>query len=171
MDSRLIPDSFGEYVTNRDGDGAPVVLGSGGFGTTIAAYRPRKLGDAEFRDEVAIKILHHQAMQDPKRRKQFIAEILALRALKHPNLVGFVDCGEKDPLIYLVMELCDGGDLESFVVRWGSFTERAALQIVLQVCEGLKEAHRKNYLHRLHGHLRRSLQEEAIFPCKSSNEF
>ncbi len=148
MDSRLIPDNFGDYVTLRDQAGAPIILGSGGFGTTICASRSRLLGGAEIRDDCAIKILHHQAIQDPKRRSQFVSEILALRDLAHPNLVRYVDCGERDGLIYLVMELCRGGDLERFVTDWGPFGERAALSSVLQVSEGLKEAHRKNYLHR-----------------------
>ncbi|MEA3207391.1 MAG: eukaryotic-like serine/threonine-protein kinase [Chthoniobacter sp.] len=148
MDSRLIPDLFGDYIPLRDQGGAPIILGSGGFGTTILAYRSRTIAGEEIRDDCAIKILHQQAIQDPKRRRQFIAEIRALRDLHHPNLVRYVDCGETNGLIFLVMELCRGGDLEKFVTDLGRFRERTALEAVSQVCDGLKEAHRKNYLHR-----------------------
>src|SRR4051812_16856595 len=148
MESRHIPESFGDYVTLRDQSGAPVTLGSGGFGTTVCAYRSRSLGGAEIRDEYAVKILHTQGTDDPKWRTSFIKEILALRELYHPNLVRYIDCGEQDGSIYLVMELCRGGDLERLVQEFGPFSERSALITLRQICEGLREAHRKEFVHR-----------------------
>jgi len=148
MDSRLIPDSFGEFITLRDQTGIPIILGSGGFGTTIRVNRPRAIGDKDFGRDFALKILHQRVIEDRKRRDQFLAEIKALEALDHQNVVKYEDCGEKDGLIYLVMQLCSGGDLERFVTELGAFSERTALQVILQVCDGLREAHRKHYLHR-----------------------
>ncbi len=148
MDNRLIPDNFGEFITLRDQTGAPIELGSGGFGTTIRVNRPRAIGGRDFGRDYALKILHGQAIQDRKRREQFLSEIKALGALDHGNIVKYEDCGEQDGLVYLVMQLCSGGDLERFVRDFGSFSERTALQVALQVCDGLREAHRKNYLHR-----------------------
>lgn len=132
----------------RDQAGAPIVLGSGGFGATLHGYRSSKIGDLEIQENCAIKILHPAAAQNPERRRQMIAEILALRDLKHPNLVQYINTGEEDGVIYLVTELCRGGDLERLVADVGPFRERTALQVILQVCEGMKEVHRKNFLHR-----------------------
>src|SRR4051812_15245989 len=112
MKTRHIPDRFGDYVTLRDEAGEPSVLGAGGFGTTVRAFRSRRLNGEELRDEYAIKILHTQRGSDPKWQTSFVKEIHALRELYHPNLVRYVDCGEEDGAIYLVMELCRGGDLE-----------------------------------------------------------
>ena len=148
MDNRLIPDNFGEFITLRDQTGAPIELGSGGFGTTIRVNRPRAIGGRDFGRDYALKILHGQAIQDRKRREQFLSEIKALGALDHGNIVKYEDCGEENGLVYLVMQLCSGGDLERFVRDFGAFSERTALQVALQVCDGLREAHRKNYLHR-----------------------
>lgn len=148
MDHGAIPEKFGDYLTLRDEKGAPVVLGSGGFGTTICAFRSRFLDGKEIRHDGAIKVLRNEAIRDPKRRRSFIEEIIALSELQHPNLVRYIDCGEQDGSIFMVMDLCRGGDLERLVKQLGPFSERAALQAVLQICAGLDEAHRKGFLHR-----------------------
>src|SRR4051794_19812238 len=148
MDDGAIPEKFGDYLTLRDEQGAPIVLGSGGFGTTICAYRSRFLDGKEIRHDGAIKILRAQAIRDPKRRRSFVDEIIALSDLQHPNLVRYIDCGEQEGTIFMVMDLCRGGDLERLVRTLGPFSERAALQAALQICAGLDEAHHKGYIHR-----------------------
>ena len=148
MDNFTISDQYGEYSTLRGEDGKPVVLGRGGFGVTICAFKLRRLGDVEIRDEFALKILRYSATEDPKRRSRTLQEILALRDLQHPNLASYKDCGEDEGCIFLVMELCRGGDLAALAARVGALPERFALQVILQVCAGLDEAHRKGYFHR-----------------------
>lgn len=148
MDNFTISDQYGEYSTLRGEDGKPVVLGRGGFGITICAFKLRRLGDVEIRDEFALKILRHGATEDSKRRSRILKEILALRDLQHPNLASYKDCGEDEGCLFLVMELCRGGDLAALAARVGALPERFALQLILQVCAGLDEAHRKGYFHR-----------------------
>src|SRR5688500_12463280 len=86
MENGAIPEKFGDYVTLRNEKGEPVVLGSGGFGTTICAYRSRFLDGKEIRHDGAVKVLRNEAISDPKRRRSFIEEIVALSELQHPNL-------------------------------------------------------------------------------------
>lgn len=144
-----IPRQFGEYSTLLKSDGTPHTLGSGAFGTTVVAYRSRRVGSATIRDDFAIKLLRDRAIEDSQSRARFVAEILALRELQHENLVRYADCGEiYADAIYLVMELCRGGDLERIVKRLGPLSETSVLHVALQVCAGLREAHKKNYLHR-----------------------
>ncbi len=139
---------YGEYSTLYGTNGQPSVLGVGGFGTTVRAFRSRKVGSTEIRDDFALKILRFDADEDSKQRGRVLKEILALRDLQHPNLARYIDCGEKDGCVFLVMELCQGGDLSALVKRVGVLRERFALQLIVQVCAGLEEAHRKGYLHR-----------------------
>ena len=148
MDNFTISDQYGEYSTLRGEDGKPVVLGRGGFGITVCAFKLRRLGGVEIRDDFALKILRYSATEDPKRRSRILKEILALRDLQHPNLASYKDCGEDEGCVFLVMELCRGGDLAALAARVGALPERFALQVVLQVCAGLDEAHRKGYFHR-----------------------
>src|SRR5260370_4039504 len=58
--------------------------------------------------------------------ERFYSEILVLADLHHPNIVTAHDAGEllpsgprMPPLLYLVMELVDGGDLEHYVMEHG----------------------------------------------------
>lgn len=148
MENGAIPERFGDYLTLHDEQGTPVVLGSGGFGTTICAYRSRWIDGKEIRDDLAVKILRVQAIEEPTRRRAFVDEINALRDLQHPNLVRYMDCGMQDGSIFMVMDLCRGGDLEKLATTLGPFTERAALLSILQVSAGLEEAHRQSYIHR-----------------------
>lgn len=148
MQENEVPDRFGEFVTRKRADGTPAILGVGGFGMTVHAFRSRRFGSTEITDEFAIKILRNEIMSDPRRRMQFIDEILALRELQHPNLVRFFDCGEQTGLVYLVMDLCAGGDLGALASRLGPFPEDVALKTIAQVCAGIGEAHLRGYLHR-----------------------
>lgn len=44
-----------------------------------------------------------------------IKEINIMKKLDHPNIIQFIDAKKTDNNIYLIMEYCDGGSLESFV--------------------------------------------------------
>ena len=141
---------FGDYQARPDSEGKPVVLGKGGFGLTIQGYRTRLLGGQEVIDECVIKVLRKERTKSPRRQADFIQEIQALRKLRHPNLVEYIDCGElEDGTTYLVLEHCRGGDLDALIRRRvGPLPERLALKVILQVAEGLAEVHRGGFVHR-----------------------
>ena len=57
---------------------------------------------------------------------------------EHPNIVTFKEVYEDKDAIYLVMELCEGGELFDRIVSKGHYTERAAANItktMLEVCK------------------------------------
>jgi eukaryotic-like serine/threonine-protein kinase len=53
-----------------------------------------------------------------------------------------------DGTLYFVMELLDGMDLETLVVRHGPLPAGRVVRILCQVCESLEEAHRAGLVHR-----------------------
>ncbi len=147
MYHHLIAERYGGYVTIRDRSGAPIILGEGAFGPTVRAFGSRWRGGQEVRDEVAIKLFTLPVLEPGRPQHRFIARMMELRPLKHPNLVRHLHCGEQDGVPFLVMEYCRGGDLEQFVRDAGPLSERATLQVLLEVCAALEEGY---HLHRLH---------------------
>ena len=114
---------------------------------TVRASRTEKLPGEEFVEEVAIKILREEAFSESKLTR-FKKEIHQLRALQHHNLVLYKGCGVEKGCTFLVLELCEGGDLNTLVKRFGRLPERLALQIAHQIAEGLVEVHCRGYVHR-----------------------
>lgn len=60
---------------------------------------------------------------------------------KHPNIVSFKEAYEDREAIYLVMELCEGGELFDRIVARGHYTERAAAKVVKSIIEVCKVIH------------------------------
>lgn len=53
----------------------------------------------------------------------------------HPNIVRYRDVFEDKEAIYLVMELCEGGELFDRIVSKGHYTERAAALVTKTIVE------------------------------------
>ena len=92
----------------------------------------------------------HQA--DEARR-----EALILRRLDHPNVVAFFEsfvCTslEDGAALHIVMEFCDGGDLDQVIKRQRStgkvFEEAYVMRIFVQLLLALKYVHAQKILHR-----------------------
>jgi serine/threonine-protein kinase len=80
-------------------------------------------------------------------RKRFIVEAKAAGKLNHPSIVTTFDCGEHEGLAYLAMELVDGTDLRSRMLK-EAIPPAEALEIARQVAEGLAYAHDRGVVHR-----------------------
>jgi response regulator RpfG family c-di-GMP phosphodiesterase len=87
--------------------------------------------------------------------ERFYAEMRIQADLHHPNLVTAYDGGQLAPpspgmalLLYLVMELVPGGDLEQYVVEHGPVPLAQACEWIRQAACGLQEAHDHHLIHR-----------------------
>jgi len=127
-------------------------LGAGGMGEVYRARDP-KLGR-----EVAVKVLPPHLLADPDQRRRFEQEARALSALNHPNILTIHDFQGQAGAPFLVMELLDG---ESLRQRLGGrpLPPRRAVDLALQVAQGLAAAHGKGILHR-------DLKPENLFLCR-----
>lgn len=117
-------------------------LGEGGLGRV---YRGRHL---KLNRRVAIKVLleEHRARGDIRAR--FEREAQALSALSHPNIVTVTDFGATDELLYLVMELALGEDLDTLVERDGAMPPARVVGIMTQLLKSLAYAHDEGVIHR-----------------------
>jgi response regulator RpfG family c-di-GMP phosphodiesterase/serine/threonine protein kinase len=123
-------------------------LGRGGMGTVYRAEH-RLL-----KRRVAIKVVPLDEQASPIIRYRFQAEMRVLAELSHPHVVLALDAGElagsgpAPPLVYLVMELVEGGDLEQLVARQGPCNVVQACLYIRQAAAGLQAAHDRHLVHR-----------------------
>src|SRR5258707_12144597 len=103
-------------------------LGVGGMGEVFLAER----ADAEFEQQVAIKVVHGGALKrSVQSRLKIERQILA--QLDHPNIAHLLDGGTlPDGTAYIVMEYIDGIPIDSYCDRHRlEFSARLALFHVL----------------------------------------
>jgi len=116
-------------------------LGAGGMGEVSRAHDPR-LGR-----EVAVKVVPPQVSTDPERLRRFETEARAAGALNHPHLLAVYDVGTHDGTPYIVSELLEGETLRKRL-RSGGVTVRKAVELAVQMAQGLAAAHEKGIVHR-----------------------
>ncbi|XP_028084767.1 calcium-dependent protein kinase 24 [Camellia sinensis] len=76
-------------------------------------------------------------------------EVEIMRHLpKHENIVRYKDAYEDREAVYLVMELCQGGELFDRIVARGHYTERGAATITKTILEVVKVCHAHGVIHR-----------------------
>jgi serine/threonine protein kinase len=115
------------------------LLGKGGMGAVYRAFDPF------LEREVALKAMLPQIAEVPEHKQRFEREARAVARLTHPNVVTVFDLGyHTDGTPYIVMELLQGRDLSTGSVA----TLEQKVSIVLQVLEGLGQAHKAGIVHR-----------------------
>jgi tetratricopeptide (TPR) repeat protein/tRNA A-37 threonylcarbamoyl transferase component Bud32 len=119
------------------------LLGQGGMGTVCEAVR----ADAQFEKRVAIKFLHAHA-RHPAAEQRFRAERQILANLDHPNVATLLDGGVTDDgQPYIVMEYIDGEPITAWADAQ-ALSQRARIELFLQVCAAVEAAHRSLIVHR-----------------------
>ena len=116
-------------------------IGAGGMGEVYRAH------DVNLDREVAIKILPPAFIDDPSALARFEREARAVAALSHPHILAIHDFGRESGTVYAVMELLEGQTLRERLVD-GALTVRRAIEIAVQIAQGLAAAHEKGIIHR-----------------------
>src|SRR5579862_10024644 len=116
-------------------------LGKGGMGEVYRA------NDTRLHRTVAIKILPHDKVADPERKKRFLQEARAASALNHPNIVTLYDIASDAGVDYLVMECVPGSALDKVIPPKG-LPLADALNYAHQIASGLAAAHAAGIVHR-----------------------
>ena len=120
-------------------------IADGGMATVYQAI------DERLERTVAIKIMHTQLAQGPKRDQfveRFRREARSAAAIANPHIVQVYDTGEFDGLDYLVMEYVHGVNLRYEMNQQVTFSVRETLRIVGETLDGLASAHRAGLVHR-----------------------
>lgn len=117
-------------------------IGEGGMANVYLAY------DTILDRKVAIKVLRGDLSNDEKFVRRFQREALSASSLSHPSVVEIYDVGEDDGTFYIVMEYVEGKTLKQLIKKRGSLTLSEAIDIMLQVTDGISHAHDSYIIHR-----------------------
>ena len=85
---------------------------------------------------------------NPKYVERLRGEIEILKQLDHPNVVKLYETYEYDGQIYMVLELCHGGELYQRLKDRKEFTESETRSYVSQMLGALSYCHSKGIAHR-----------------------
>ncbi len=126
----------GEYIITER-------IGSGGMGSVYKAEQP------SMNRLVAIKVLHSRFATRDDLVARFRREARAMSQLAHPNTARVYKYGELDDgAVYFVMDYLEGRNLAHEVRENGPMEPQRALNVMVQVCGALEEAHRAGIVHR-----------------------
>jgi serine/threonine protein kinase len=125
-------------------DGRYQIIGLIGSGGMANVFRAR---DLNLQRDVAIKILRDDLIEDPSFRARFLQEARSAANLLHPNIVTVYDFGHDKERYYIVMEYVDGKDLKSVIRESDTIQIPKALDLMIQICEGVGYAHRAGLVH------------------------
>ncbi len=97
---------------------------------------------------VALKSINKEFLVDEASKKKMMQEFAILKQLRHHNIVRLYETFESDKHIVLVIELCCGGDLLTYVRKRRRLREDMARHVFRQLLDGLSYCHNKQILHR-----------------------
>ncbi len=116
-------------------------LGRGGMGVVYRAL------DTKLGREVALKVLGAAASQLAEHEHRLRLEARAAAALVHPAVSVVYEIGEAEGVTFIAMELVRGRPLASLLADTPLAPARA-LELAIEVGEGLAEAHARGVVHR-----------------------
>jgi serine/threonine protein kinase len=121
------------------------ILGEAGHGAMGNVYKAR---DRETGETVALKLLKPEIASDQAMMDRFKNELLFARKITHKNVCRVHEFNRIDGIAYTSMEFVEGESLRSVLNRFGGFPLRKGIDLALQICSGLKEAHAQGIVHR-----------------------
>jgi serine/threonine-protein kinase len=124
-------------------------LGEGGMGVVYKAE------DTKLKRTVALKFLPSELVRDPDAKARFIHEAQAASALQHNNICTIHEIDEIKSVpgkpgegqMFICMDYYEGETLKNKIKR-GPIKVIDAIDITIQICQGLSSAHDANEIHR-----------------------
>lgn len=117
-------------------------IGKGGMGMVFKAQH------AVMDRAVALKVMSHALLKNPRAVARFNREVKAAAALHHPNIITAYDADAVGTTHFLVMEYVDGLDLNQWLKNNGPLAVPAACECAMQAAEGLNHAFHQGMVHR-----------------------
>jgi len=123
------------YNVNTEKD----IIGTGAFASVVKAT-------AKDSHQVrAVKILRKEKISD---KEKFKAEIEILKRLDHPNVLKLFETFEDKRNVYLITEICKGGEVFDRIIAKGKFTESEARKVFLDMVHAINYCHLNGICHR-----------------------
>ncbi|KAG0373564.1 pkb-activating kinase-like protein [Mortierella sp. AD032] len=117
-------------------------LGEGSYSTVVAAV------DLSNRRDYAIKVLDKRHIIREKKVKYVNIEKNTLYKLDHPGVVKLYSTFQDSSSLYYVLELCQNGELLTYIKKLGSFDENCTRFYVAQILTAVEYVHSQGVIHR-----------------------
>jgi formylglycine-generating enzyme required for sulfatase activity/tRNA A-37 threonylcarbamoyl transferase component Bud32 len=117
-------------------------LGAGGFAVVFLVR------DVHLKRKLAVKVLSPDVIASHSVLERFRREAETIAQLSHPHIVPLHFIGQKDDLVYLVMEAVEGGSLADRLQREKRLPIDDAARIFSEVASALAHAHKRGVVHR-----------------------
>ena len=123
------------------------LLGKGSFGEV---HLTRITGDSKL---YATKVYDRERIENTEAFKYLTNEINIMHNLNHPNIVKFIQVKKTKKHYYIVMEYCNGGELEKalekYQLKYGKpFSEEIVQHLMRQIISAFKYMHGNQIMHR-----------------------
>ncbi|GMR60486.1 hypothetical protein PMAYCL1PPCAC_30681, partial [Pristionchus mayeri] len=133
-ESRRKLKQVGSYLVGK-------AIGKGNFATVyLATHEVAKT-------KVAIKAID-AAKIEPENLVKIEREISIMKTLDHPHIVKMYEVLRSEQYLYIVTELCRGGELFETLVERGRITENDAKRWFHQACSAVLYCHERGIVHR-----------------------
>lgn len=117
-------------------------LGVGCYGRVVLGIHKKT------KESRAIKIINKISIQNENIRRKIMNEVEIQSKLDHPNITKLYEFYEDQYNLYLVLELCTGGELLDYFSRIGYLTETQTAIYIKQILSALCYLHSMNIVHR-----------------------
>ncbi|KAJ8754576.1 hypothetical protein K2173_005737 [Erythroxylum novogranatense] len=118
-------------------------LGQGQFGTTFLCTEKETGKEFACKSIAKRKLTTAEDVEDVRREIQIMHHLEG-----HPNVIRIVDAYEDAVAVYMVMELCGGGELFERIIQRGHYTERKAAELARLIVGVVEACHSLGVMHR-----------------------
>jgi serine/threonine protein kinase len=130
-----IGDKLGTFLIRAE-------IGRGGMGTIYFAM------DTMLNREVALKVIHPQFADNQQLMERFKIEAMTQARLNHPHIVTIFSFHRIENDYIIAMEYVEGRSLKELLQEKKQLHPVEAVDIIIQIAEGLRYAHKNNVIHR-----------------------
>jgi formylglycine-generating enzyme required for sulfatase activity/tRNA A-37 threonylcarbamoyl transferase component Bud32 len=140
IDSTELAQQLG--VALGDGYAVERTLGAGGFAVVFLVR------DLALKRNLAVKVLSPDMITSKATLERFRREAETIAQLSHPNIVPLHFIGQRDDLLFLVMQCVEGGSIADRLQREGRLPVAEVVRITCEVAAALAHAHKRGVVHR-----------------------
>ena len=130
-----VPKQFAKYRYLKS-------IGTGSFSAVVLVQH------TQTKEKFACKVVSRALLVSEGIFDRFEQEVRVLQSLKHPNIVQLIDIVFTEPLIFLIMEYCENGELFKHIVQYGALNDDELHRLFRQIATALNFVHVHNIAHR-----------------------
>ena len=133
------------------------LLGKGGMGEVW------KVRESATGKEFALKTMLPDVSLDPQAKRLFLREAGISECLRHPNVVKAYKTGSANGVLFILMDLCEGGSADDLIKKsGGKLSLELATWITLQCLSGLDYVHNMDVDAEIRAGLFRGTKEVSV---------